>query len=173
MRFAVPVVVLALSGCVLPQVLPEAKNTEFVPKGEVRLHDRGASFDDVRVRSPLMNLSKLTDGSWAGTFDGQAIDVSVEGDTIRGVNIMLSRAESSPGKFVVTGQFIGLIYRFELDSDKALVRAPNNSYTLNGRLISENRTVYGPTQELTLIGQAGAESPPWPQFAFAMIAAFR
>lgn len=171
MRFVVPVV-LALTGCVLPQVVPEAQNTEFVAKGEVRAHARSASFDSVRVRSPQMNITKRTDGSWGGTFDGRAIDVSVEGDNIRGANMTLTRSDSTKDKLVITGQFEGRIYRFELDANQALVRTPNTSITYPGRVISERQTSYGPGGDLVLIGEAGAESPPWPQFAFAMMAAF-
>ena len=171
MRFVIPVV-LALSGCVLPQVVPEALNTEFVAKGEIRSHERTASFDAVRVRSPLMNISKRTDDSWGGTFDGRAIDVSVDGDNVRGVNLTLTRGDSKPGQMVVTGQFEGRIYRFELDANRALVRTPTASVTYPGRVIGEQKTMYGPAGELALMGEASAEAPPWPQFAFALLAAF-
>lgn len=170
MRASLVVVTLAFSSCTLPSVVPEALNTEFKATGEVLLYDRTASFDAYRVRSPSCNLSKRTDGSWAGVLAGRAIDVTVTDQRISGVELMLTREKSEGNKTVITGQFQGRIYRFELDDERAIMRGPNMAFTLDGRQVGPSQTTYGPRGDLQLRGEAGAQSPPWPQVAFAFTA---
>jgi hypothetical protein len=171
MSRVLPFVVL-VSGCVLPQVVPEALSTEFKATGEVRAHERTASFDQVRVRNPKMNITKRTDGSWGGTFNEHGVDVSVDETSVRGVDLVLTKKESTPEKLVITGQFQGRIVRFELTHEQALIRTQTTSLTLAGRVVQDNGVAYGPRGELVLLGDAGKESPPWPQLAFALMAAF-
>jgi hypothetical protein len=159
-------------GCALPQVVPEALNTEFRPTGTMQMYNRTASFDAVRVRSPKANMSKRTDGSWGGTIEGFAVDVSVTDTMVRGVNLLLTREESTLNHIVITGQFQGRIYRFELDENLALIRTNRTSLTFKTRGPVENGIAYGPLKNLVLQGDAAAESPPWPQFAFALMAMF-
>lgn len=170
MRPSLVAAVLALSACNLPKVVPEALNTEFKPTGEVILYNRTASFDAYRVRSPKCNLSKRTDGSWGGVLAERPVDVSVTDRRISGVELMLSREMSEDDKVVITGQFQGRIYRFELDDKRAIMRAPNNAFTLDGRQVGPQQTTYGPRGDLQLKGEAGADSPPWPQIGFALMA---
>ncbi len=167
----VPVVVavVALSSCNFPTVLPQALNTEFKPTGEVLIYDRTVGFDEVRVRSPRMNLAKRTDGSWGGTFNERAIDVSVTDSHVRGVDFTLSR-ELEGAKTIIIGQFQGKIYRFELDDKQALIRGPTQSMTYPGRQVTPQQTTYGQLGNLQLRGEAGSENPPWPQIGFALMA---
>jgi len=137
-----------------------------------RSSPRTASFDDVRVRAPNCNLTKRTDGSWGGTMRDRALDVSVTETDIRGVDLRVTRAESETGRLVISGQFLGMIQRFEIDQDRVLVRTQAKSQNLGGRVVSEQGAKYGPFKELELRGVAGAEKAPWPQIAFALIAAF-
>jgi hypothetical protein len=170
MRSSLLVAVVALSSCNFPTVVPEALNTEFKATGEVLLYNRTVGFDAYRVRSPKCNLSRRTDGSWGGTIAERPIDVSVTDTRISGVEFMLTREKSEGNKTVITGQFQGRIYRFELDEEKAMIRAPNNSFTLPGRKVGPKETTYGPDGNLQLRGEAGAENPPWPQIGFALMA---
>jgi hypothetical protein len=172
MRAVLVSVVVFAAGCAFPQVVPEALSAEYKPTGEVKMYDRGATFDAVRVRSPYANLSKRTDGSWGGVLDKEAIDVSVTDTMVRGVNILLTREESSPGRIVITGQFRGRMYRFELEQDIARIRAPVQSLDFKTRWPIDNGIAYGPMKSLALKGEAAAENPPWPQLAFALIAMF-
>ena len=87
-----------------------------------------------------------------------------------GVELMLTREKSEGNRTVITGQFQGRIYRFELDENRAIMRAPNNAFTLDGRLESPNLTTYGPQGNLQLRGEASGDNPPWPQIAFALMA---
>jgi hypothetical protein len=173
-RSIVVVATVALSGCasMFPSVVPEASG-EYKASGEVQMNRFGSTFDAVRVRSPRCNLAKRTDGSWGGQMDNRPIDVSVEGDKIRGVDIMMDKLESTPDKLIVTGQFRGKIYRFELSNEQALIRTPKVSLTLKGRQVEGETTSYGPLKELTLKGDAGLTTPPWPQIAFALLSAFQ
>lgn len=169
---AVVAAAVVASGCAFPQVVPEALNTEFKPTGEVFMYDRSCGFDAVRVRSPSVNLSKRTDGSWGGVLDKEPVDVSVTDTTVRGVNFVLTREESSPGRLVITGQFRGRIYRFEFEEGIARIRGSRESLDFKTRAPIENGVAYGPMKSLQLRGEAAAESPPWPQLAFALLAMF-
>ena len=170
MRAFTIVAIAALSSCNLPTVVPEALNTEFKPTGEVLLYNRTASFDAYRVRSPKCNLARRTDGSWGGVLATRAIDVSVTDRRISGVELMLTKEVSEDNKLVITGQFQGRIYRFELDDKRAIFRAPNVAFTLDGRQVGTGQTTYGPQGNLQLKGEAGIDTPPWQQIGFALIA---
>lgn len=163
-------VALALSACTLPQVMPEVRDTPFVPTGEVVLYDRSVSFDAVRVRSPKANLARRTDGSWAGVLDGRPVDVSVTETRLTGVDLLLTRAESFPGVVVITGQVRGRMVRFELDDRRAKLWGPLGSVELTGREVEPTQTTYGPQGNLELRGEAGDLEPPWPQLALALVA---
>ena len=161
---------LFLSACNLPQVMPEALNTEFKPTGEVILYNRTASWDAYRVRSPKCNLARRTDGSWGGVMVERALDVSVTDTRISGVEFMLTKQMSDDNKLVITGQFQGRIYRFEFDDKRAIFRAPNNAFTLDGRTPGEKMTTYGPRGDLQMKGEAAHDTLPWPQIGFALMA---
>ena len=88
-------------------------------------HDRTVGFDAVRVRNPKCNLSKRTDGSWGELMGEQAPDVSVTATRVSGVDFTMTREKSELNKLVITGQFQGRIFRFELDGEQALIRAPS------------------------------------------------
>lgn len=170
MRTLVVAVTLSLSACTLPAVLPEVSDSEYKPTGEILLGVRSANFDAVRVRSPRCNLARRSDGSWAGTFDSRPIDVTVSENRVVGTGLQLTRTNED-GKLVITGQLEGRIVRFELDDDKVLFRTPASAITLQGRTLGEGLTTYGGRGELQLRGEAGLDNPPWPQFAFALLAA--
>lgn len=163
---------LVCGACALPQVVPEALSTEFKPTGEVVFRERTASFDGSRVRAPACNLSRRTDGSWGGTLGGRALDVSVTPTHVRGVDFVMARDQAEQGKLIITGQYLGRIFRFEVLNDRVVVRTPSNSLTLPGRIVSERGAAYGVMQELQLRGEAGVENQPWPQFGLALMAAF-
>jgi hypothetical protein len=168
---------VTLFGCALPAVMPEALSTEYKPTGEVMAYGKSASFDAYRVRSPGCNLTKRTDGSWGGTFGDpdhqRGIDVSVDDAHVRGVDFNLNREDSKPGSLIITGQFQGRIFRFEMNATQVLVRTSATSLTYPGRVVGENVVKYGPMQNLELRGEASKEVPPWPQIGFALMAAFQ
>jgi hypothetical protein len=165
--------ILVLSAVVastcFPTVVPEALNTEFKATGEVQIYNRSAAFDAVRVRSPQCNMAKRTDGSWGGTFNNAALDVTVTDTRITGVNFVMTREMSEGKRTVITGQFQGRIYRFEFDDKEAMIRGPAQSMTYPGRQVAADQTTYGPMGNLMMRGEAGGEDPPWPQIAFALM----
>jgi hypothetical protein len=138
-------------------------------------YGKSSSFDPYRVRGTQCNLSKRTDGSWGGTFgnEGRALDVSVDDAHVRGVDFNLNREDSKPGSLIVTGQFQGRIFRFEMNATQVLVRTSATSLTYPGRVVGENVVKYGPMQNLELRGEASKEAPPWPQIGFALMCAFQ
>jgi len=165
-------IVAALGGCSFPHVVPEALSDTYTPLGEVMMRNRGASFDAVRVRSPRCNLAKRTDGSWAGTLNDHPVDVSVYESRIVGANFSVTREMSEGRHIVITGQFEGKIYRFEMDEHHAIIRAPNNvSLNFDGMNVEGKTVRYGPMGNFELRGAAGDANPPWPQLAFALMGA--
>ncbi len=167
-------VVMGLAACTFPQVVPEALTNEYKPTGEVMMRNRGASFDAVRVRAPHCNLSKRTDGSWAGTLNEKVIDVSVTETRISGVDFTLTRENSEGRHMVITGQFDGKIYRFEFDERHALIRAPGAmNFNFDGLTVEGTTVRYGPMGNFELRGEAGSTNPPWPQLGFALLASIQ
>lgn len=160
---------LLMTGCATTASGP-AMPQEYKPTGEVVMVRNSATFDDWRVMNPQCNLRKRGDGSWAGTLLGQTIDVSVTENRISGVGLMFTR-EVKDGRLIITGQFNGQILRVELDQDSAMIRMPGQSYTFNGHLEGDGLRAWGPNNELQLKGAASQASPPWPQIAFALLAA--
>ncbi len=157
-----------LGGCVTAQPLPETL-TEFVPTGEIVLGTKGASFDAVRVRKPNVNLTKRSDGTWGGVMAGTGIDVSVTPKRVTGVGITLVLEESGGEKgTVITGQWQGNTVRFEINSERALIRTGKFSTTLD----RSGENTYGARGEMELKGEAALNDPPWPQFGLALLAAF-
>jgi len=159
--------------CNMPTVVPEANNTEYKPTGEILAYGRTSSFDAVRVRSVACNIAKRTDGSWGGTFGERALDVSVDDAHVRGVDFNLNKEDSKPGSLIITGQFQGRIFRFEMNEAQVLVRTSATSVTYPGRVLADGVVKYGPQQNLELRGEASQENPPWPQIGFALMAAFQ
>lgn len=157
-----------LGGCATTNTGP-AMPAEFKPTGEVVLGNRSASFDAWRVINARCNLARRGDGSWAGTFEGQAVDVTVTEDRVVGIGLQMTR-ELQDGRSIITGQFNGRIVRFEFDDERALLRTPFSAYTISGRFLREGATVYGADGMLQLKGEAGLDVPPWPQIAFALLA---
>lgn len=169
MRLIWTTLLLSVTGCQMAQVVPEA-SLAYVPAGEIQYLDSGATFDAVRVRNPRCNLSKRTDGSWGGSLGNQPIDASVTPKRMSGVGLTLSLEEESETGTVITGQWQGRIVRFEVGPEKALIRTPTRSLTLNRT--GPTTFTYGALGELQLKGEASNPIPPWPEFALAMLCAF-
>jgi hypothetical protein len=146
--------------------VPE-KSTAFEPTGTIVFMRGSASFDANRVAGPRINVTKRSDGTWAGTLDEQSVDVTLKGNRIVGAFMTLSWEQSSSG-VLITGQWLGRILRFEVTPEQALVRTPNRSLTLSRKAEGE----YGPGGELRLTGEARMLNPPMPQFGLAMAATF-
>lgn len=161
-----------MAGCTFPQVVPEARDTPYVATGGLQANRFGATFDAVRVRAPHTNLSKRTDGSWAGTLNDGAIDTTVTEDSVRGVGVLLTRKVTAEG-VVILGQVQGQILRFELGPDRVRVRTPQWSFDFDGRAAAEGGMAWGPRQDLVLTGEAAdPATAPWPQLGLALAAAF-
>jgi hypothetical protein len=145
---------------------------EYTPTGEVVYYDRIATFDATHVQSPNCSLRRRDDGSWGGVLAERPIDVSVNEVTVKGADFLVSREDSRPGKSVITGQFQGRIFRFELTDDQVSIRTSNLSAVYPNRVLGERSAKYGTRGEVELRGEASGENPPWPQFAFALMSAF-
>jgi hypothetical protein len=168
---------LLVGSCVFPQVVPEASG-EFHPTGSIQRGALGASFDGARIVSPNITLSRRTDGSWGGRFalagsgDAQALDVSVAEHEVRGVDFVMVR-ERDGAKTTISGAFKGKTFRFELSPALLSVHTTRFSGDYAGReQLGDGSVRYGPRGELSLTGEAAAETIAWPQLGFALVAAF-
>src|SRR5262249_45115109 len=151
-----------------PQVLPEPTG-EYEPTGEILFSQgRSASFSDVRVRSPVMNLARRSDGSWSGTFENLPFDVSVSETAARGVGMTLALDANGPNGFEVEGQWQGRRVRYSVTPRSVAIRSASASFDLN----RVGDSASGSAGELLLKGQADALPAPWPQAAFALLAVF-
>lgn len=165
MRIAISLPCLLLTACATSSSIPEFSKT-----GEVSYGPRSASFDDHRVLAPNMNVSRRSDGSWAGVVSAPSntvIDVEYVDGEIRGSNISLRVTEREDGVRIM-GYWLGRQMRFELDDDAVRVMTPNRQFAISRR----SRGVFGPAGEFRLEGEAQRVHPPMPQFALALIAAF-
>lgn len=157
-----------LVGCALPQVLPEPSG-EYEPVGEVQFSGgMSASFSSVSVRSPRMNVSKRSDGSWSGTFQNQPFDVSVSERAARGVGLVLALDANSAQGFEVEGQWQGRRVRFLVKPDTVAIHTTSANFDLT----RVGNSAVGSAGEVELKGQANELPAPWPQAAFALLAVF-
>lgn len=177
-----------ISSCTLPAVVPEA-STEFKATGTLQRGNRGASFDESRVVSPNIRLSKRADGSWGGRFalagsgDSIPLDVSVTDKAIRGIGLVLLREDRSDGSVVITGSFDqrasgGLggdkkNFRFELAPERAVIHTTRSDFDLESRSQrADGSVLYGEGDGLVLTGDAVKLPMVWPHMALALFAAF-
>src|SRR5690606_40048486 len=67
-----------------------SSDLEFQATGEV-LSTRGTSvaFNDDRILGPEINLTRRTDGSWAGTINDTLVDIRVKEGNLHGIHIDL------------------------------------------------------------------------------------
>jgi hypothetical protein len=171
--------VVVSTGCVLPELVPEAKG-EFVATGSVQRGTFGASFDKARVVSPSVTLSRRTDGSWGGRFalagsgDPVGIDVSVTDTTARGVDFVMRKETPEPGKTIISGAFKNRSFHFEISKDAIVIHTFRHSAAYYGRVErGDGSAVYGQEGAMVLTGDAAVIDPvAWPQLGFALFAAY-
>lgn len=149
-----------------------APAAEFKPTGEVRYAAVGqsysASFSEDRVVSPIMDVSRTADGSWRGRIAGSVVDVSVYPNRVAGSGLTMSLEQQEGGAVEISAQQEGRILRFELDAQKLVVRTPSFSTTLG----NNGDGTFGRDGVVKLTGDAMKATPPWPQFALALVGAF-
>jgi hypothetical protein len=158
---------LLAAACKTAEPVPGATGENYTPKGEIQFQGVGASWDDSRVVGPSVNMTLRTDGSWGGTLRGEGMDVSVYASRAAGVNFTLSWENTGDG-MVATGQWQGVITRFETTGDRLLIRTPRHSMTVT----RHDESSFGPNGEVVAKGQAGLKNPPMPQFGLALMSAF-
>lgn len=159
------VVLLGAVGCRHGDAPPKVR--DFEPTGVVMFQKANASFDGARIVGPFVNMNRRDDGSWTGLLGGQPVEAAASGAGLRGVNLTLN-VESSAAGTVVTGQWQGRAWRFELRPQDVVVKAP--AATLN--LAKKDEGTYGPEGELRLTGDAAKADAPQPQLALALLGTF-
>jgi hypothetical protein len=167
-RAALTLTLLCFLGgsCAAPRAgAPESE--PFRPSGEILFFDASAAFDANRVIGPHVNVSRRSDGSWAGTIEQDVVDINVTADRLTGANLKASIQHNKRG-LVISGQWRDLILYYQIGSDQVLIRSPNYSLSL----LSSEPGIYGPYRQLKLIGEAAKADPPMPQFVLALVAIF-
>jgi hypothetical protein len=163
---------------------PAAAQAPYEPTGELRLTGggvgSGASFDSDRIVGPAVNLTRRDDGSWAGDLAGEDLDLQPTRGGLQApfVNLKFS---SKDGKTRIEGLYFGQRVRFDVDRRKLEGRFGGCSMALQrkgapvfrgemGCLVPGQRLPRTSQVSLELIGEAAADPPPLPQFAFALLA---
>lgn len=152
----------------------KADERPFTALGEVALYDRIVTFDDTSVRAADFQLSTADGKEWAGRVEGGLLYLTVDGDSIRGPNVVMQRTLGPDGAFTLTGQRDGRFFRVELNRDGATLNSGTGGNQLQGRELGRQLVTFG--TEGTL-GQAGllqlkgqAAEYRWPQVALALFA---
>lgn len=112
-RLAIAGLVLGLSSCATTD---GAQGTsDFQPTGEV-ISSLGSSvaFNDDRILGPEINLTRRTDGTWAGTINDTLVDIRVKEGNLHGIHIDL-HWESTDGGFKAQGLIGQRIIRVQVD----------------------------------------------------------
>jgi len=157
---------LSLAACQHgPQV--EQKPRVFQKKGGVVFLGGSASWDEDEIVGPLITVAQRADGSWAGTINGQVIDVNVYKGRAAGSYLTMRWKVEGEAK-IITAHLNGRLHRFEVYPDRIEVRQPTRSFTLGKRADGS----YGPGSELKFEGDGNQVRPPMPQFGFALLATF-
>ena len=125
-----------------------AQADSFQAEGEIRSLYASAAFDVDSVRGPHVSVTREIGGRWVGWLGGRVIDVREVKSGVRGANVALYLSRGTDG-FIVRGHLGGRTVSIHIPDD------PRERYQLRW----------------TLLGDAGAKSPPVPQFIFAAIAA--
>lgn len=162
-----------------------AQEQPFEPTGEVRFvgwgsTGTGAAFDGERIVGPSVNLTRRDDGTWAGDLAGHDLDLQLSPTHAKGPNVNLS-FETKDGRTTVEGLFFGRRIRIAMDRKRFQGKAGICSVDLarKGPAAFQGQIGCMPTGRgvpqtsratLQLIGQAGADQPPMPQLALALVA---
>jgi len=164
---------LLLGACATAAPLSGAAPAPFEATGGFAYRGSGASFSGDRVVSPDIEVSKRSDGSWAGRIGGEVFDVNVRNSGMRGASTLVTWDETPTG-VIIDGMLNGVVMHFEVDDKRVLVRTGGGvthqgtprSFTL-GRLDHEHFQ-----SGFELRGLAAELHPPEPQFALALTGAF-
>jgi hypothetical protein len=117
-------------------------------RGEIFSQGSSASFDHTHVRGTNVNMSRLADGRWSGWLDGRFVEVTVDGNMLRGPNVSLG---------------------YERTEKETRVRGLLGTNTVSITVPNEPKGAAWHNFRLT--GLAASEDPPVPQMVFALIAA--
>jgi hypothetical protein len=158
-------IVLGAACATSPQAGPP---TDFVATGSFEYRGIGASFNDERIVGSKINVSRRADGSWGGVVKQKALDVNVTAGQIKGVNTSVSWTDG-PNGVVVDGLFFGHLMHFEVNANQFVAQPGGRMGGFTAGRIDRENFVGG----LALRGAAADPHPPEPQFALALLAAFR
>ncbi len=157
----------------------------FEPTGEMTFNARGAvgsgaSFDEDQVVGPAVNMARQEDGGWAGDLDGNDVELTVTADHAVGANVHLSFMRKG-GRIEIEGIVFGRRVRLEVDGKRLHGRFGACSVDLERKRPAffqgdvgcmRRREAFPATAKATLklSGDAADDSPPFPQFALALLA---
>lgn len=142
-------------------------SADYKQTGAVYCAFGNATFDATSVRGSRINVSRRADGSWGGTLSDYSIDVNVTARSIIGANLRLNVEQAADG-YIITGLLDENQLRFEVKADHFLARTRTHGFSLP----ASGPGRYGPLGEVRFEGVAASASPPEPQVALALVAAF-
>jgi hypothetical protein len=183
-RLAALPLLLALAACASTVPAPKLPMTpqppglppaEFKAVGEVLWADIGqaqpsrrAAFDGWRVAGPAMDLARMPDGRWVGTFGGVDVALTVKDGLVQGNAVDLSLLRQQDGSVLVSGIWLGAPVRITLSPDRIKGGAGANAFDLTWLGPGMYNSYAGLLQ---LRGAAGqVVDPVLPQLVLALLA---
>lgn len=177
---AAPLVFLSLAACHRTGVVPSETDRSFISTGRILVRGpiRGpsASFDANRVIGPAINVSRRSDGTWAGWIRDRAVNLHLKGNEIGDASVTL-RIQELPDGVEVRGLWIQAprsqdisirVTATEFYAREPHVRPPIYLES------AEAPGHYGRgafANAVELVGEAALPHPPEPQFALALLGA--
>lgn len=148
---------------------------DFRPTGEVALAGRiplvdtqasGATFNQERIVGPNVDVSRRSDGTWAGRIYDEPVTIDAAGTQISGANLT-ARISREGRQLVVGGVWGNGPIRIVINPQEIRVATPRGAFTLP----NTGPGSYGDQQQLQLSGEAAEVlAAPQPQLAVALLA---
>jgi hypothetical protein len=160
-------VLLVLAGC---RHAPEEKKvpvSELQKTGEVLYAGRSAAFTADRVWGPAMDISRRSDGTWAGQLHQEAIDVNVYNGRIAGVHLSFSY-EQTADTLLAQGLFLGRPFRVRIGPTQIEVMVHSRALQLD----RHDTQSFGPTGELRIWHEPANAPLPVFQVVLALLGTF-
>lgn len=177
MRATLPALACAAALAAAPVALAIESTGEVVfrPRGSMA---SSASFDDERVVGPVVNMTRVEEGEWAGDVNGADVDLHVANGRIEGSSFTLDYSRDGE-KVAVEGLIGGVRVRVAMDAKRMHGRFGVCSIDLKRKRVGLYEGDVGCLRggnfpvtakaTLELYGQAATADAPQPQLALALV----
>jgi hypothetical protein len=149
----------------VPQVPPEA---QFRATGEVLTHGSSVAFNDWRVMGPHVNLTRRSDGTWAGDVDGTDVLLAPSEGRLSGATADLHFLRRE-GQLLVRGTIGGRSINIRVQIGDGVRTAGGIMCSLQGYLVDCDPKSSASNPGIELRGAAASvRDPVMPQLGLAL-----